>query len=135
MDIEGYRREFKKTQPIQIEHSYNQKIKNLKTNKTQQSRYVKDLNKTAICYINRDGLAVRIEKKFGGGYIKTIGAGFTEDGSVFEILGVKQRNRFFKNSFGAKDEYNDTERMAIHRARSGFTIKGTSEITATAPDQ
>jgi hypothetical protein len=69
--------------------------------------------------VNKAGLHVKIEKKFGGGYIKTVGtkvdlvdANDKHDNTerkkiiVENILAVKVRNAVCKNSFGAKNAYN-----------------------------
>jgi hypothetical protein len=86
--------------------------------KGQRSKYFHAENNTNVLkYINREGLAVMIERKFGGGYIKTIGTSFNSRGLIETVLGYKRRNVYFKHSFGAKNVYTDKERKQINKAR------------------
>jgi hypothetical protein len=96
---------------------------------------MKRLDGKLVCYINRDGLAVRIEKKFGGGYIKTIGLGFDDHGNIKDVCGTKRRNAFFTNSFGAKNEYNAKERSALIKAKAKHCVANSeSKVTLSAPN-
>jgi hypothetical protein len=121
VNIENSRKNFKeehRTAPKKV-LTFNEKVEKLTTTKAQRSKYFSAKgNKNVIKYFNRDGLAVRIEKKFGGGYIKQIGLGFGDDGKIAEVLGTKKINFTFKNSFGAKLEYTADEQTKIEQARA-----------------
>jgi hypothetical protein len=119
--IEFNRKMLKSGQPIEERKvkakTYDEKFHQLTKvdgHKVQKSKYFTAKgNKGVLKYINRDGLSVVIEKKLGGGYKKTIGVGFDKDGHILEVLGTKQVNTVFKNSFGAKSKYTSDERTNI----------------------
>jgi hypothetical protein len=115
-------------------YKYEDKVAKLTDSKKEQkSRIMKRLDGKLVCYINRDGFAVRIEKKIGGGYIKTIGLGFDDHGNIGEVLGTKRKNVFFTNSFGAKNKYSESENDALKLAKSRVA-NSVSKITHTAPN-